>query len=134
MKKRLPYMIAFLFLLIMEILIGAFMNDRFIRPYAGDILVIILLCCLLRSFSPKWPKWPAIWVFLLGAAAELLQLMHLAEWLGVEGTVWGVILGSTFDPADLLCYLAGGVCFSLAEFAGKKACLYRKTKNGYNME
>ena len=50
-----------------------------------------------------------------GAAAEQLQLIHLDRLLHAEGTLLGVILGSTFDIMDLFCYAAGGVLFFLAE-------------------
>lgn len=38
MKKRLPYIIAFVILLVTEIYIGVFVHDKFIRPYVGDVL------------------------------------------------------------------------------------------------
>ena len=44
MKKRLPYLLAFILLLLLEIIIAVFVHDRFIRPYVGDVLVTVLLC------------------------------------------------------------------------------------------
>ena len=38
-KSRLPYIIAAVVLLIVEILIGLFVHDGFVRPYIGDVLV-----------------------------------------------------------------------------------------------
>ena len=39
----------FLFLLLTELFIGIFVHDRFIRPYAGDVLVVIFNLYLSQS-------------------------------------------------------------------------------------
>lgn len=44
------YFIWSILLLCIEIYIGAYVRDAWIRPYGGDFLVVILLYCLLRSF------------------------------------------------------------------------------------
>lgn len=49
-KKRLFYLITALLLLMTEVLIALFVHDRFIRPYAGDILVVLLIYALVRIF------------------------------------------------------------------------------------
>lgn len=104
-----------LLLLCAEIAIGMFVQDAFVRPYVGDILIIVLLCCLVRIAVPKKPVCLGLYMIFVGAAAELLQLIHLDRLLHAEGTLLGVILGSTFDIMDLFCYAAGGVLFFLAE-------------------
>ncbi|MFT5385169.1 MAG: hypothetical protein ACI81W_002574, partial [Saprospiraceae bacterium] len=40
-------MTAFLFLI--EVGIAVFIQDRIIRPYIGDLLVVILIYCFIRS-------------------------------------------------------------------------------------
>ena len=52
-KKRIFFLMLFLFFLCVEILIGAFVHDQFIRPYLGDVLVILLLCCFMRILLPS---------------------------------------------------------------------------------
>ena len=42
MKRRGIYAIAFVLLLVTEVLIALFVRDRFIRPYGGDILVTVI--------------------------------------------------------------------------------------------
>ncbi len=37
-------------LLVVEILIAVYVHDRFIRPYFGDVLVVILVYCFLKTF------------------------------------------------------------------------------------
>lgn len=108
MRKRLPYLIAFLVLLILEICIGAFVHDAFIRPYVGDILVTVLLCCLCRVIVPRRFPWLPAAVLAFATAVECVQLIHIPA---LNGTLLGIILGSTFDPADLLCYLTGCLLF-----------------------
>ena len=55
MKARLPYIIGFLLLLGVEICIGVFYFSKFIRAYLGDVIVVWVIYCLIRSFMPKRP-------------------------------------------------------------------------------
>lgn len=115
MKKRVPYIIIFFLLLVTEIFIGAFVNDKLVRPYVGDMLVTVLLCCLVRVAFPERPKLLAVWVFLFSVAVELSQLINIAKLLGAEGTVFQIIIGSSFDPIDIICYFCGCLLFFAAE-------------------
>lgn len=116
-KKRIPYIVSFCMLLMVEILIGAFVRDEFIRPYVGDVLVTVLLCCLFRSLKPEGVPWLPVWVLLFSSLVECAQLIEIPA---LDGTLWGVILGSTFDIADLFCYAIG-----CALFAGVEKCIRR---------
>ena len=113
MKRRLGYLAAFFLVLLLEIFIGVFIQDNFIRPYVGDMLVTVLLCCLCRVIFPRLS--PAIPVFLFAAIVEGLQWFGLTEKLGLQGTVMGIILGSTFDGKDILCYALGCIVFAITE-------------------
>ena len=44
------YAICFIGLFIVETLIALFVRDAFIRPYMGDVLVVILIYCFVRIF------------------------------------------------------------------------------------
>lgn len=116
MNRRTVYFLCFLILLTAECLIGAFVRDAFIRPYAGDVLVTVLLCCLGRIFLPHSSRWLPVWVLLFSGAVECSQLLDLPARLGLEGTALDVALGSTFDWKDLLCYAAGCGLFALTEY------------------
>ena len=113
MKRRLGYLAAFFLVLLLEIFIGVFIQDNFIRPYVGDMLVTVLLCCLCRVIFPLLS--PAISVFLFSAIVEGIQWFGLTEKLGLQGTVMGIILGSTFDWRDVLCYALGCIAFAVTE-------------------
>ena len=113
MKKRIPYIIAFFLLLGIEVLIGLYVRDTFIRPYVGDVLVAVLICCLVRCFLPDKPRFLGLWVFGFCVLAETIQLLRLPALLGLEGTVFAVILGATFDWKDIVCYLVGCAAFEI---------------------
>lgn len=108
MRKR--YALAFAALLALEIYIGMFVRDAFIRPYAGDMLVTLLLCCLAKALWPD--RRPELPVFLFAAAVEAAQALQLTELLGLEGTLPGLLLGSTFDWHDIFCYALGCLLFA----------------------
>lgn len=104
------YCAAFALLLAAEVFIALYVRDAFVRPYLGDVLVIILLYCLGRSVLDIRGRWLVPAVTALGALAECLQYFRLADRLGLPpGSALRIILGSTFDRKDLLCYLAGGL-------------------------
>ena len=91
-----------------ELLIGTLLDDGFIRPFVGDVLVVMLIYCLIRT----WLRLPAIplalGVLLFATLVETGQYFHLADRLGVGHIPLArILIGSTFDPKDLLAYLAG---------------------------
>ena len=118
-KRRLPYIIASVVLLSVEIVIGLFVHDTFVRPYIGDVLVTVLLCCLGRIVFLYWRFLPLA-VLIFSVSVELLQLAELDELLGIQGSVFGIIIGSTFDIADIICYTVGWVLFFAVEYFVKK--------------
>lgn len=113
------YSAAFVALLAAEICIALFVHDAFVRPYLGDVLVIVLLCCLGRGPLGLRGKWLVPAVTVLGVLAEGLQYFRLADRLGLEpSSPLRIILGSTFDWADLTCYAVGGVLAAALEWLG----------------
>lgn len=118
LRRRVAYLAAFFLLLAAEILIALFVRDRFIRPYGGDILVTVLLCCLVRIFVlQKWKSMP-VWVFLFSVAVEVGQYFHYAEILGVgDNPFLRTLLGTSFSLADIVCYAVGCAAFMGCETA-----------------
>ena len=110
--KRLPknciyYLIAFVILYGIEAII-AMHTSGWIRGYIGDVLVLPLLYCLIRIFTPALPRSLPLWLFALGCLAEILQLLRFAGLLGfAEGSLPAVILGTRADWRDVLCYAIG---------------------------
>ena len=105
---------AFAVILILEILIALFINDAFIQPYGGDILVSVLICCYGRILFPVGVRLLPMWVFLFAAAVEVGQYFNFVAVLGLgESRLFRILLGSTFSWADLLCYGSGCLLFVL---------------------
>lgn len=105
-RKRLLYAAAFAVLFGVEVVIALFVHDRFVRPYLGDVLAVVTVYCGARIVFVSKPRFLSVWVTALALAVELLQLTDLSEHVG---KILAVILGSTFDFADLLCYAVGGI-------------------------
>lgn len=115
-KSRLRYGIAFLLILVLEILIALFVRDAFIRPYGGDVLVTVLLCCFCRIFFSRGSRLLPLYVFLFAAAVELGQYFGIVHLLGLSGNpFFRTLIGTTFSAADLVCYGVGCLLFSAAE-------------------
>ena len=79
MKKRIFYIISFLVIFCIEVLIALYVRDRFIRPYVGDMLVVVLVYSFVRIFLPTGiPRMP-FYVFLFACFVEVLQYFRLVE-------------------------------------------------------
>jgi hypothetical protein len=97
-----------LVLLLIEIMIGAFMHDRFIRPYAGDFLVVILLYCFVRAWFNLRVIPVALSVLLFSYFVEWTQYLKLADDLHLRHHCLArILLGDYFSWVDMLCYTAG---------------------------
>lgn len=116
LMPRAVYAVSFAVILIIEILIALFVRDSFIRPYGGDILVTILICCFMRMiFMEKIPLLP-LWVFLFAVTVEVLQYFDIVSILGLGDIKFFVILiGNSFSFVDIICYAVGCVLFYLRE-------------------
>jgi Protein of unknown function (DUF2809) len=95
-------------LLAIEVFIAIFIKDGFIRPFIGDVLVVILIYSLLRSFLKTDRNKLAIAVLLFSFTIEILQYFNLVDRLGLRNNrVAAIAIGSTFDWKDLLAYSIG---------------------------
>ena len=115
-RFRLRYFLAFLLLFLVEVGIALFVRDRFVRPYLGDVLVVLLLYCFLQSFLKLQPRVAALGVLLFAFGIEMLQYFRLVEVLGLrDNKIATTVLGSSFDWEDLLAYSLGAVLVLLIE-------------------
>lgn len=116
--KRIYYGIAFLILLIIEVVIALYVHDNFIRPYIGDVLVVSVVYCFVRVFIPEGVKLMPLYVFMFAAFVEVLQYFQLVKLLKLEENVFArVIIGSTFDINDIVCYGVGSIVIVAFELA-----------------
>ncbi len=115
-RARILYAIAFGVLLLTEIAIALFVHDDFIRPYFGDVLVTILICCLCSAVIPKRIRGLAIYVFIFATLVEIAQYFNIVKWLGLENNaLLSTIIGTSFSMLDILCYGVGCLAFWAVE-------------------
>jgi len=107
---RTQYLLLTILLLLLEIIIGAHVHDRFIRPYAGDFLVTIFLYCLVQS-AVRQPVVPVLAaVLLFSYLIEISQHFHLVTRLGLgHSHLARLVLGSSFSWVDMLAYTLGAL-------------------------
>ena len=98
-----------------EIYIAICVKSGFVRNYAGDILAVVLLYALVRAIFSAPPSNLPLKIFAFAAALELAQYLGAVQILGVENKILKVMIGGTFDFADLLCYAAGCVLAGVYE-------------------
>jgi hypothetical protein len=111
------YTMAALTLLLIEVAIALFVHDDWVRPYLGDVLVVILMYATLRALQPHgaWRR-VAVGVLLVALVVEGLQYLRLLHWLGwQQQPLLRVVLGTYFAWADVWCYLAGIALVAAAE-------------------
>ncbi|MDE5862850.1 MAG: DUF2809 domain-containing protein [Lachnospiraceae bacterium] len=120
-KGRIKYSVTFLMLLMTEVLIALYVHDNFIRPYIGDVLVVIVVYCFVRIWIPDKCRLLPLYVFLFAAGVEMLQYFDLVRVLGLEENVFlRVLIGSVFDWKDILCYAVGCVVLAGYEVLGRR--------------
>lgn len=115
-QLRIKYAIAFGLLLFVEVLIALFVHDTFVRPYVGDMLVVILVYCFTRIFIPERCRLLPLYVFLFAAGVEVLQYFRLVHILGLEHNRFlRIVLGSVYDIKDIICYGVGAILLEALE-------------------
>lgn len=118
MRFQVKYFVAFLILLVIELYIALFINDRIIRPFVGDILVVMLIYCFLISFFKIESKTAIVSVFILSSSIEISQYFHFIKVLKLEEfKVAHWILGSSFNWWDFLAYGIGLLIVYLTEIS-----------------
>lgn len=116
MKRRIGYAAATVFLIITEVLIALYVHDDFVRPYVGDMLVVIAVYCAVRIFIPVKCKLMPLYVFIFAGGVELLQCFDSVGKLGLENNVFlKTLLGSVFDVKDIICYAVGCIALGIYE-------------------
>ena len=115
-KLRIVYAFITIILLAAEVMIALFVRDRFIRPYFGDMLVVVVIYTFVRIFIPEKYRLLPLFVFIFSAAVEILQYFEIVQKLGLGGNIFlRTLLGSTFDLKDIACYAVGCVILGIYE-------------------
>ncbi len=104
------YFIIAIIIFLVEVFIALYIKDKFIRPYGGDILVVVLIYSFIKSFFKVDALKLAICVFIFSCAVELGQYLNLIELLGLaENKLARIVIGTSFAWEDIAAYLAGAI-------------------------
>lgn len=120
-KLRIIYSVAFLLIFATEIFIALYVRDDFIRPYVGDMLVTVLICCFVRVLIPEKFGVAPLLVFIFSSLVEIGQYFDFVKLLGLDNNVFiSTLLGRTFSFADITCYGIGCAVFAVLDYIIKK--------------
>ncbi len=107
----------FIAVLLLEIIIGSFFHDRFVRYFLGDVFIVVLICYFIRSWCAVRLRvllWGTLIFAFLVELAQYFDLVGLLGWQHSELT--RLTIGSTFDWLDLLAYTIGtGMSWTIAK-------------------
>lgn len=99
------YFLAFVVLLVIEVLIAKFVTDSFIRPFVGDYLVMILIYLFSRTWLKGNDRVQILGVLLFCYSVEIAQKINLVQILGLEQyRLARIIIGTHYDVKDLVAY------------------------------
>ncbi|GEN75682.1 ribosomal maturation YjgA family protein [Chryseobacterium hagamense] len=118
------YFLATILIFLTEVLIATVLKDIFfVRAYLGDVIVVMLLYTLIKSFfSIRHDAGLIFGILIFSFLVEFAQYFNIAEKLGFRpGSIMYIMIGNSFSRIDLLCYAIG--CFMLlffVKFAGKQ--------------
>lgn len=97
-----------LMIFVIEVLIALYVRDRVIRPYAGDVLVVIMIYCFIRAYFEASVLKVALWVLAFAFTLEILQYFQIIDLLGLRhNKLARIVIGTQFEWLDLVAYAAG---------------------------
>lgn len=109
------YILATLLVFTVELCIAIWASPGFIRGFLGDVLAVIFLYTLLRTITAWGLESSALISIVFAFSLEFFQLWNGFTHKGPRYLWLETLLGTTFDPWDLLAYLIGFCCIYLLE-------------------
>jgi uncharacterized protein DUF2809 len=117
---NLKFIVLSIVLFMVEISIALFTHDRLVRPFVGDMLVVILIFTICRSIIKADNIRLALSVLVFSFAVEFGQYFNLISILGLQNSgLVRTVIGTTFDFHDLLAYSVGILLIVLIELLAK---------------
>lgn len=102
------YLTAALAIFFVEVFIALYVHDDFMRPWGGDVLVVVLLYCFVRGVTRLNVLSAALAVLVFSWLIETLQYLQIVRILGLEGNAFArTIIGTTFSWSDIVAYTLG---------------------------
>lgn len=118
------YGLVSLIMLAIEVYIALYVQDAFVRPYIGDVLVIILIYTVMRTFTPRWRGKLPLYILLFAIGVEGLQYINILKVLGLQHNAFlSIVMGTVFDIKDIYCYVVGGILLILWELHPLYSCM-----------
>ncbi len=115
------FSLLFAFVFFIEVLIAVFFDDLFIRPFVGDVLVVILLYLLVRMVSKFEHLHVVIGVLLFAYIIEFSQYLNLISLLNLQDIKLArIIIGTTYDGMDLVAYSLGALILFISTIKNQK--------------
>lgn len=115
------YFLLAVILFIIEVLIALYVHDAIVRPYIGDLLVVILLYCFVKAFVNTNPVKTALAVLLFAYLIEVLQYLNIVKHLGLQHSrLANVVIGNSFEWIDMIAYTVGAALVVLIEYLRKR--------------
>lgn len=108
-KFNLKYFLLSILIFFVEVLIATVLKDQFfIRAYLGDVIVVMLLYTLVKSFFITNDTKLILGIFAFSCLIEFAQFFKIADKLGFpEGSLMYIVVGNSFSWIDILCYGVG---------------------------
>jgi hypothetical protein len=122
MQFNIRYFLLTVLLFVIEVLIALYSHDSVLRAYIGDVLVVILIYCFVKSFFNPPVLITAMAVLIFSYIVETLQYLKIVDKLGLRhSTPAKIIIGTSFSWLDILSYTIGILVVIIAEkMAGKQ--------------
>jgi len=115
------YFIIASIILVIEVIIALFLNDKFIRPYFGDVLVVILIYCGIMTFVNCSYWVVATIAILFSFTVETLQYFNIIDKFGLQNNkIAQAVIGTSFSWKDLVCYSTGIIVVIIIEILRSK--------------
>ena len=110
------YLLLTLVVFAIELFIALKVRDTFIRPFIGDVLVVVLIYCAVRTVLPTRPVPTALAVLAFACTVELAQYFQVVSRLHLEhNAILRTAIGMHADPLDVLAYATGTLLIVLVE-------------------
>ena len=101
------YFFLFAGLFLTETVIAMYVHDSIVRPFLGDVLVVILVYSFVKSFIKLPVITAAIAVLLFAFVVEFLQYLNIVATFQLKNKIVKTVLGTSFSWMDMLCYVIG---------------------------
>ncbi|EHB68477.1 DUF2809 domain-containing protein [Paenibacillus lactis] len=111
MSRRLVYFSLSLMCIIFCILIVLLFSEMpFIRGLVGDVIIVVFIYYFIMTLKDFNSIYVVIFTLVLAFITEVLQYFHFASILGLQhNKIAQLIIGSIFDPMDMIAYTIGGI-------------------------